>query len=233
MKKALFLLSMAVAFIACHQKTEQTAQKKTVIKETKLTWDDAYYQEDTILAKYAVDNESLKDFSQIYFVKTWNTPDYFAYSSSPTGVSWDGQIFFGKRIGDKVFYVDQYKTSKRYRKETGDSIILLTKFFPADGVTTDPRQTAWWLSSIHSPRTSNLDSFIMEATLIRDSHEVAFVSYKENLKAEILKCQGSDKRKKVITFTAQTVKGKPESWDAWAWPGYYGQSKKVDQTSKI
>lgn len=238
MKKIYFLIIPIIAVMACTEQKATDEDYTVVIKEPNRDslWsvenEKNHYIEDVRLAE-SYKNTSEKNFSEIYFVKMWNTPDYFAHNESFTGCAWDGNVFLGKKIEDKVYYIDQHKPSKKYQEETGDSIIFVEKFFPADGVTTDPRQTTWWLSSIQSPRTSDIDTFIMEATLIRDNKKAVFINYKENLKASILKCPGSDNWKKIIEFTAQTVKGKPESWNAWVWPGYYREKKKVEQNTKI
>ena len=117
--------------------------------------------------------------------------------------------------------MDKWKiSSKTLIKEKGDSVVAVERRFPADGVSEDPRTTCWWLSTLSRYKENkNLDNFLREATVIKNSKD--FENYLADLKKKVLSFPGKTDSEKVVNYTALIVKGSPKKWDAWQWPGYY------------
>lgn len=235
------VLSLVIFFYSCENKKEKV--RRELIEEFKaelqLTPEQNQAMLDSIneILAYEFDKAKAeeykpagslfqffnKDKAKIFFVKKWNTPDY-DLEDNWTGCAWDGNIFCGHKIGDRVYYVDEHKTRKKYFQETGDSVIFAERYFPADGVTTDPRETCWWISNVmdviaNDSTPINLKEFVQEASINRSNPE--FVNYINKIQNDILATNGKSIRRKIINYTACTLKGSPESWNAWEYPGYY------------
>lgn len=158
--------------------------------------------------------------AQVYWVKCWNTPD-FTLKREWTGIAWDGQCFLGVKKGENVYYLF-----------TRDSLPI-ERIFPAKGVTTDVRKTCWWIKYVTflvagekidvilDKKDASLKDFVREASVVRNNQELDWVV--QDLIAKISKSPGKTPEEKIIAFTAQTIKGKPSSWDAWKNPGYYSE----------
>lgn len=214
-------------------KTNKTEHTQTVVHvqtqaEKDSVFNDAwYYWDDTAFANEYPKTEVKffkKSEATIYFVKYWNTPDY-GVDNSQAGLAWDGNCFFGYEVNDKVYFIDEYEVrSKRYLKETGDSILYGEKFFYKNGLTTDPRETCWWLSKIKDLSDSvNMDEALKEMTCIFDNSQ--FQPYLKELKERVLVSKGVNEKKKILNYTSQKIPGSPDKWDAWKWPGYYDGKK--------
>ena len=94
--------------------------------------------------------------AKVYFVQKWNTPDYQAFDNQQTGRQWDTYAFYGYEKGDYVYYIEEYKISSDKVKEmTNTSSVMTENKFPKTGVTTDPRTTCSWISTVQSELKKN------------------------------------------------------------------------------
>jgi hypothetical protein len=164
--------------------------------------------------------------AEVFFVKNWNTPDLYAFNNQMSGCSWDGNIFYGYEENGFVYFVEEYKiSSQKCIEKTKLSSVVVEKKIPATAVSTDPRMTCWWINTIQDEIKNtgttrfNLDTFLVEATTVRDN--VEWTPYLAELKKKILNTQGKTEEEKLVNYTAQAVEGKPETWNATDWPGDY------------
>lgn len=236
----LFLIALiSLVFLSCERKSGKL--KKQLItelkKELQLTPKQEQARLDSINDAYRYESDLKnaerypkspckffkKEKAKIFFVKKWNTPS-FNLDESWSGIAHDGDIFWGYKIKDRIYYLYEYETSKRYFNETGDSIIFTERYFPLDGVDADPRQTCWWISTVmdivaNDSTAVDIKQFVQEATINRNNPE--FNNYLTKIQNEILSMKGKDVRRKIINYTAQKLPGSPKTWDAWKFPGYY------------
>lgn len=145
--------------------------------------------------------------AKLYFVQKWNTPSYYAEDGGWTGISHDGGAYLGVLDGDNVYFISESRNSREC-------------FFPADGVSEDPRQTCWWLVNLPHEDCdfSSLENFAREATTLNKDFE----EYIKQLTESISQEKGKNFKEQIINYTKKSVPGTPETWNAWEWPGYYG-----------
>lgn len=159
--------------------------------------------------------------AKVFFVAKWNT--FIPYRGSWDGYDRDGGVISGYEKGKYVYFLEKYKVqSEQFFKETGKSFIVMEKRFYKTSLSEDPRRTCFWISLVMKPYSQNIDTFLRQATCIEEnpSFQSLFPNYINDLKRRVLASEGVTDWEKIINFTAQTVPGKPETWNAWRWPGY-------------
>lgn len=168
-----------------------------------------------------------KNKSQIYFIKKWGTPD-FNLNDSVASI-FDGQIILGYKKYDKVYYIYKYPTRKKFFDETGDSVLYSERYFRSDALTSDPRQTYWWISNLVETlrdTVTNLDSlnlheFVLNSCVLEDDDK-DFTNFIKRVEKEIVNTHGGSIREKIINFTKQTNREDDfkKYEDIWDWPKY-------------
>jgi hypothetical protein len=178
-----------------------------------------------------------KEKAKLYFVKQWNTPDFYNIPGDEewTGCSWDAKMFLGYKEGNYVYYIEEYKGRSR---EFKNSSVLIEKKFPLAGVTLEERSTCWWISAtqdvIGDTAKFNLDSLLNQQVSSLSDDKMFCKGHIASLKERILKTEGSSDKQKFINFTRKALKGNPKNWNAWEWPGYYGDDNiEIKHTSKV
>lgn len=231
MKKSIFLATTIVVIACCScNRNSEVVNNSATDAIASIEHDFGYSLDSSVFAAYKGYKPVFqKSQAVVWFVSKWNTPGIFAADTSWDGCAWDGCMFYGFLKGNYVYYPSTYQCySEEYAKESGQSSIATEMGFPKNGVTTDVRQTCWWISFVmglvqNDSTDVELDEFIEEATCCQGgSGDVEeFKDYLVDLKIKILEMPGKSNKRKIINYTAQVLSGKPETWDAWEYPGYY------------
>lgn len=222
-------LMIATLFSCTQTGTEANSKKVAVAKkiEPAKPLPDPYFSRDSAVfaGVYAPKKFNAADYHRVFFVKNWNTPDFYP-DGQWTGCAWDGDAFLGAEYGDSVYYLYHYSACS---KEFAGKSTIIERKFPRNGVVRDPRNTCWWLSCMNDSefRTDltkpskfiGLDLFLAKAARIDTQAELQ--SYLQWLKHDILITPGLTIKEKIVNYTKLCVPGDPKTWDAWKWPGYY------------